>query len=1028
MTGRNGRAIAAFFITFLLLLVSTGTALHAESRVLTLTDSTSENPVRRHIEIARNASEGLALNDIIELDKSSFVDYESAHRSFRASDTRRWFRLIIVNRSQRRDWLFAFLPTSPVTSDVFLPDSKGGYVHHATSANADFSERQIEHRYIVYPVSFAPGSAETVYFHMVPQQIYSMGIWSYDGFLKHSRTDELLLGLFYGIAIAITFYNLFLFLRLRDTAYLYYSLFLLVFSTVQAYRDGTATEYLRFLGQQGGEHLAMDFFANFTAVWTFLFVRKFLNIRQYSRFLDRVVLCLTLFFALFSVLFFFVDNPILTRISTAGALPGLAVFLWAVGAAVRRGFRPARYLLYGMAPAIVTTAVFGLRNMGFLVDWAIVVPATYVSFAVAAILFSLALADRISVIGEERRRSERINLAKTEFFVNLSHEVKTPLTIISNYLESYIANHGRSEELEVMRRAVSKLTRDMNQFFDVLRFEKGIEVYSQWALCDVSKIVGERLPLFQELCSTRGITFESSVQQGLRVTADPTALDRVLDNLFENAVRYNRPSGRIAMRLFEGEGRALLEVSDSGVGIAREELSEIFKPYYQVSQRKHGNQGIGMGLNLVRNIVDSIGGSISVESELGIGSTFTVSLPIAEKLGPADEGTVVARSDSLSVLLSSPGATGAQETGATAETDPLRLTILVVEDNAELLQLMASRLSEHYRVLAAANGEEALRLLDHSAASCALVITDIMMDRIDGYELLERLQQDPRYEGIPCIFVSAKSSLEERVRGLSRGAIDYLYKPFSVDELLVKVGSLTRHQRLEKERTAREQLLSMRAIVAGFSHEIGNPLNAMVASIGNLSRHLKGNELFEDEKVKKYVVFLRQSVERIQEVASTLRRLAGERSYSKESLELAPLLDSVVEQFDAAKIDGTEVSRRIERGTTIIGDRESVRLVFRNLLANAFDAVAERGKVTIEARSNSSHALVKVRDNGSGMDDEVRNRIFDPFFTTKETGRGEGLGLFLVGRACSDMGWHIEVSSRPDVGTEVTLTIPIGSL
>lgn len=1045
MRGWERRAISCL-AAVVLACIGAGAARADGATPLTLADSTQDVLLSSFLEVLAGSRTTDSFESIrSSADTAQFVPFDDVGRSLQSTGRRYWFRLAVHNNSQNEDWILAFLPTTLPEVAIYLPDEKGGYTRHVTSANAPFAERLVEHRYVVYPIELAPGATATVYMHMLAEQSYSMGMWTYEGFLKHSRNNELLLGLFYGMAIAMALYNLFLFLRLRDTSYLYYALFVLMFSLVLAYRDGTAAEYFHPRTLGGAGSLSADLFANLTAVFAFLFVRRFLDMRRHSRLLHLLFVALAGTYGLLSIMFFIVRTPAMTVVATAGVIPGLVIFFVAVGYMLRKGFRPAQYLLYGMAPPFIITIAYGVSNLGLMVNMALIVPVIYVSFVLSSILFSLALADRIHVLQEEQRSTERMNLSKTEFFVNLAHEVKTPLMVISNYLDSYIRGHGLDRELTVVKRSVEKLSRDMVQFFDVLRLEKGINLFSQTIWCNFSDIVTDRVVLFERLCDSRQVTLRSSIAASLFVLADPTALGRIVDNLLENAVRYNRPGGTVDLVLCRRGESVVLAVADTGIGIERRYLSEIFEPYYQVSRVKLSSQGIGMGLNLVRQIMDTVGGSVSVASELGEGTTFTVTFPgaVTEAGGGAvDVGrppsTIAPAGDiedhAGSVMRE--GAGGPSDGGswdaafapdvadlpADEVVDSERLTVLVVEDNRDLLALIAARLNERYRALSASCGEEALEKL-RKAPACSLIITDVMMDRMSGFELLERLQCDPQYEKIPCIFISAKTSHEDRMTGLSAGAIDYIYKPFSVDELLVKVESLTRLQARARRRHEQAQLLSLRALVSGFSHEIGNPLSGVTGPLENLRRRLAELGAFDDSHVQKHLRFIGESVARIQEVAAAFRLLAGERSYLRRPLRIEKIVESTLSGFETVLPPEVRLVTHIEDAAEAVGDERAVRLVLRNLVANAVDAVGSAGEVSVSvARRNLGTALI-VRDDGIGIPPDRVDRIFDPFFTGKEPGAGMGVGLFLVKRICLDLGWNIAIDSNPGQGTTATVVL-----
>jgi CheY-like chemotaxis protein len=253
-----------------------------------------------------------------------------------------------------------------------------------------------------------------------------------------------------------------------------------------------------------------------------------------------------------------------------------------------------------------------------------------------------------------------------------------------------------------------------------------------------------------------------AVEDGIVVQADPLAIDRVLNNLLDNAVKYTPPPGRISVTVSRKGKRVLLAVADSGRGIAAEELPRIFRPYHQVSAKKRSLQGIGMGLAIVNGIVRGAGGRIRVESEEGRGSCFTVSLRPAPD-GVAGEQTV---GESIQPSVSTPG-----DAVPVTHTRPGVPSVLVVEDNADLRRLVCRELAMEYSIEEHVSAESALARLAAGPLP-DLVVSDVMLDGLDGFAFFERLSAEERTRSIPFIFLTARGSLDDRLRGLGEGALD----------------------------------------------------------------------------------------------------------------------------------------------------------------------------------------------------------------------------------------------------------------
>lgn len=369
---------------------------------------------------------------------------------------------------------------------------------------------------------------------------------------------------------------------------------------------------------------------------------------------------------------------------------------------------------------------------------------------------------------------------KTTFFINLAHETKTPLTLINNYLASFIKKHGESEELLIIKRNIRKLTDDMINFMDSEKLRLSQVFYDHNQICALSSILSNKTVLFNETALQNNIDLKWNVEKEFYTKADPAAIDRIFNNLLDNAVKYTESNGRVAVTL-TGEGdRVKLTVSDTGIGIPEEEMEHIFSPFHQLSHEKSNIQGLGMGLYITSRIIQELNGTIGVKSELHKGSEFTVYLKRYDK----QNGDTVAIAENLTEPAGQ--APVSVEELTLKEHDPEKKSILIVEDNLQLVANLKKAMEETYNIYFAVNGSRALERLE-SGPVPDIIISDIMMDVMDGYRFRERLMENPGYKALPFIFLSARTDPGERLRGLCRGAVDYICKPFDMAELQEKI-------------------------------------------------------------------------------------------------------------------------------------------------------------------------------------------------------------------------------------------------
>ncbi len=439
----------------------------------------------------------------------------------------------------------------------------------------------------------------------------------------------------------------------------------------------------------------------------------------------------------------------------------------------------------------------------------------------------------------ERLESEKlheIDSLKTRFFANISHEFRTPLTLILGPVEARLAavaalpdDHPDKRDLKLMHRSARRLLTLINQLLDLSKLEAGslkLEPTEGNLLGFLKALVYS----FSSLAESRHIilTFHSE-RTALPARFDRDKLEKVVTNLLANALKFTPEGGSVAVTVstLATGGTAVtrtglapasqqqfvvITVADTGIGIPADRLGRVFDRFYQVdgsNTREHS--GTGIGLALTQELVHLHGGTIHVQSEEGKGTQFTVRLPLHEVQGAGD---AVLAPDDLSpepVPQPSGASVGPKTPGVPAiPLDMNAPLLLIVEDNEEVRHYIHDVFAGEYRILEAQNGEEGLKKALEMVPN--LVITDLMMPRMDGMELCRRLKTDERTSHIPVVLLTARASAESRVGGLETGADDYITKPFHVHELQLKVRNLVAGRQLLRERFAREVKLQPKDI------------------------------------------------------------------------------------------------------------------------------------------------------------------------------------------------------------------------
>ncbi|HET9094463.1 MAG TPA: SpoIIE family protein phosphatase [Solirubrobacteraceae bacterium] len=426
----------------------------------------------------------------------------------------------------------------------------------------------------------------------------------------------------------------------------------------------------------------------------------------------------------------------------------------------------------------------------------------------------------------ERERAEQLaelDRAKTAFFSNVSHEFRTPLTLMLGPLEDALQSESELEieQVELVHRSGLRLLKLVNTLLDFSKLEAG-RLRAQFVPVDAAALTAELAGMFREACERAGLALEVEIEPSpAGVYLDPDLWERVILNLLSNAFKVT-VHGSIRVRLFAAADELVLAVADTGPGIPAAEQERIFERFHRVRElQARSHEGTGIGLALVREIVELHGGEIDLHSVVGEGSEFVIRVPLGRAHLPAEHVTDVPAvtaagvaelfvQEALSWLPDERGAAppmgGASEVRGGAR-------VLIADDNPDLRRYLTRLLSPHWSVETAADGARALEQIRRRPPD--LLVTDVMMPRLDGFGLLRELRGMPETQDLPVIMLSARAGEESSIEGLDAGADDYLPKPFSGRELVARIRahlelSLARNlasEALRAERALLEQTL-----------------------------------------------------------------------------------------------------------------------------------------------------------------------------------------------------------------------------
>jgi signal transduction histidine kinase len=667
----------------------------------------------------------------------------------------------------------------------------------------------------------------------------------------------------------------------------------------------------------------------------------------------------------------------------------------------------------------------------------------------------------------ERAHTElkRLDEFKSRFFANMTHELRTPLAMILTPLELLMQGEmgtftdAQKNSFQTMFRSAMKLLKLINDLLDLSRLEES-RLQLQVREHDLVEHLSSLTEQTQLLAQRKGITLSFfSERAEARVTCDLERLERVFVNLLSNAIKFTPPGGLVQVRLADRGEMVAVTVEDDGVGFPPEKAEKLFERFYQVDMagtRVYG--GAGIGLALAREIVQLHGGTIEARSDGLRGARFTVLLRRGRQhLRPAVlvEAPVKADGDSgldwavrLSArrdfrLLDIEEAAERRTVERDTDEEARPHTVVVVEDNPRIVQLIHMTLRRQFKVRAALDGRKGLELIQRERPH--LVVTDLMMPELDGLELVKQLRDDPRTRQIPVIMLTARGELDDRVKGLETGVSAYLVKPFSPKELVTTARRLVQAEEQAADMVLTQRMDSLEIVAGGLAHEINNPLNYVKNSLQRVRLHveqalatvgaarerpLRPGELADLEKagtrLGELLSVADSGLKRIGHTVELMGRY-GRAGYQRQlaphdAWEAARTVVGVVLPATGRKV---QVQVEASGDGTLECVPEEWNQVVTNLVQNAIEAVPEEtGRVWIRGSGNAEELVIRVSDNGPGIDPEVQARLFTPFFTTKGPGRGTGLGLTISRRVVQSLGGTLQLQSAPGQGTEFTIRVP----
>ncbi len=656
---------------------------------------------------------------------------------------------------------------------------------------------------------------------------------------------------------------------------------------------------------------------------------------------------------------------------------------------------------------------------------------------------------------------------KTQMFANVSHELRTPLTLIMGPVEELL-NQGhltklQRDNLNLILRNARILLKHVNDLLDVARFESG-KMSINFSEFDLGKLVRLTASHFESAMASKSIKLIVKTPDHLKIQADAEKIQRILMNLLSNAMKFCSQNGWVECSLNEDKHSAIITVADNGSGIRPELREVVFERFRQI---KGGNArsvgGTGLGLAIVKDFVELHHGSVDISDTLDGGATFTVKLPLLAPAGTSIQKSVedFQLSQDTSQVEEIPKDENIPEVSPKGKL-PL---VLVVEDNSDMRDFIGNTLKGEFQVIKAENGLDGLHKLRDLVPD--IILTDIMMPQMSGDQMIEEIRKNEDYKDIPIILLTAKLDDELKLKLLGEGCQDFISKPFSQKELLLRVKnlvimkeskeilsselsikssdilSLTRELTLRKRelqnslettKVAKEQAEAANEmksrLLTTVSHELRTPLTTLLLAVEMIPK--KNPTVKESSSYRNILESSLKLKNLIEQLIEYSYIQSGSLIIKEDSFYPQELIESMIEEMDiSANEKGIHISCSSNIQEMIIADCRLIKIVLYNLFSNAIK-FTDRGNISIKASVKDDHLLLEINDTGAGIADDDLKKIFEPF---EQLGpiqnkglTGIGLGLPFVKGIVDALKGTIEVESERGKGSTFRISLPVKRL
>ncbi|WP_187254489.1 ATP-binding protein [Alkalicoccus halolimnae] len=1003
--------------------------------------------------------------------ENEFTVSERGAPSFGYSESVYWVRFTVDPSSVEDVWYLKL--DNPAMDEVELyEESSGSLIRRAAGDLYPYAMRDMNNRMFVFKMDYVDAEEPIDYvmrFESAGAMQLPLTLYDQSAYSDSTQLDYLIMGLLVGLAAVMAIYNLFIYFSTRSGSYLYYVLFIIV--NLITFLSFTGLAY-QFLWPEAvwWNNRSIIFFMILSNMMALLFARSFLELKKRLPRAEKYFYGAIIVNGAILIIWYFSYSLALNL--TVLAAVSTIVFVITIGfAAYRQGFRPAVYFLVAWQFFVFGVLISVFTDLGIVPYTFFTKYAWQILTSVELVLFSFALADKINMIRLEKEEAKQEALdtlrktdeLKTEFLTVTSHELRTPLHGMIGLAESLKeevagpVNKEMHRNLDMIIKSGRRLSLLISDITDFSRLEKK-DLSIDTEEVDLAEAIDIVVQMTSEMTEERELTIVNEAKELPLVLADEQRIQQVLFNLLYNAIKYT-PSGEVRISAERGKETVTIFISDTGIGIPEEEIETVFNPFQRGKNASAAyKEGVGIGLNLAKKMIEHQGGELRLQSKIGKGSTFSFSLPLSGKSIP------VKAEEEKGVILSEP------------KHRPGRKRILLADDEPVNVQVIMNFLElDGYEVTPVMNGKDILTAVKRKTFD--LVILDMMMPELSGYNTCKILRKKYSMTELPILMLTAQNKVEDRIASYEAGANDYLVKPADRKELLIRVKTHLQHaeavSELEKRKADLEkmnmvleerveirtqeleaanqdlqcknaQLKDMEAsrqqMLSNISHELGTP----ITFLQNYVQTVREGYIAADDEV--YLTLVQKKVKMLERLINDLYELvkleSGTLNVQLEPVDFHSWITELHESYSLeAAQEGWDFPDPVinmgpdDQKIIVEVDKERMNQVFQNILSNAVKHAESGGEIFMKAelRENTEsdsggEVVIHITDNGLGIDREQLNNIFERFYRAPKEGgqkEGSGLGLAITRGIITRHGGEIWAESEIGKGTTISFSLPV---